>query len=307
MRVLVTWGSKLGGTEGIAQTIGEELGRHGLDVVSEPASRVRDLQGYDAAIVGGALYANRWHRDAHRFVTRNVATLRRMPVWLFSSGPLDDSAEREEIPPPTQVAVLMERVGALGHVTFGGRLPADAKGFPASAMAKKMSGDWRDEDRIRAWAAGLAKDLPNARPGTAVHHPARSPWRLLAYAVAAWAASAALAALGGLATGGATVAVHAVATPLIFGAVAIGYFRARGARDPVPTAFVFTAVALVLDAVVFGLVASRSLALFASILGTWLPLALIFLVTWAVGFVVSMMPAPGASGAADRQAPESPS
>ena len=31
---------------------------------------------------------------------------------------------------------MMEKVGAKGHVTFGGRLPADAKGFPASAMAK---------------------------------------------------------------------------------------------------------------------------------------------------------------------------
>jgi len=33
-----------------------------------------------------------------------------------------------------EVAVLMERVGARGHVTFGGRLSADAKGFPAAAQ-----------------------------------------------------------------------------------------------------------------------------------------------------------------------------
>jgi menaquinone-dependent protoporphyrinogen oxidase len=155
----VTWGSKLGGTEGIARIMGEALEGEGFDVDLKRTSELRDASAYEAAIIGGTLYANRWHRDARRFVTRNVAALRRMPVWLFSSGPLDDSADQRDIAPTTQVAVLMERIGALGHVTFGGRLPADAKGFPAAAMAKKLSGDWRNPDRIRAWAADIARVL----------------------------------------------------------------------------------------------------------------------------------------------------
>jgi menaquinone-dependent protoporphyrinogen oxidase len=181
MRVLVAWGSKRGGTEGIARIIGEELEANGMDATVKPASEVRDVEGFDAAIVGGALYANRWHRDAHRFVARNIAGLRRIPVWLFSSGPLDDSADRSNIPPPTEVAVLMERIGARGHATFGGRLNADARGFPAAAMAKTRSGDWRNPDRVRGWAADLANVLPNARPGTAIDPPARSlggSWRM---------------------------------------------------------------------------------------------------------------------------------
>jgi menaquinone-dependent protoporphyrinogen oxidase len=58
-----------------------------------------------------------------------------------------------------QVQELLERIGARGHVTFGGRLPADAKGFPASAMAKTRAGDWRDPERIRGWAADVAVEL----------------------------------------------------------------------------------------------------------------------------------------------------
>ena len=46
--------------------------------------------------------------------------------------------------------------GARGHVTFGGRLRPDATGFPANAMARKLSGDWRDPDQIRGWAASVA-------------------------------------------------------------------------------------------------------------------------------------------------------
>lgn len=96
---------------------------------------MRILDGYDAVFIGGALYAGRWHRDARRFVKRHPGALRERPVWLFSSGPLDGSAI-EAIPPVPQVQELPTRIGARGHVTLGGRLPADAKGFPASAMAK---------------------------------------------------------------------------------------------------------------------------------------------------------------------------
>ena len=66
MRALVTWGSKLGETEDIARIMGEALERAGFDVVLKRAPEVRDASAYDAAIIGGALYANRWHHDAGR-------------------------------------------------------------------------------------------------------------------------------------------------------------------------------------------------------------------------------------------------
>ena len=102
MRVLVTWGSKYGGTAEIASTISDELKAVGVEVALMPASDVHELRGYDAAIIGGALYGKRWHRDARRLVTRHIAGLPGIPVWLFSSGPLDSSADRFDIPPPRQ-------------------------------------------------------------------------------------------------------------------------------------------------------------------------------------------------------------
>jgi len=137
MRVLVTWASRRGGTKGIGRTLGEALQAHGLEVTAIPMERVRSLDGFDAVVLGGALYANRWPAAARRFVNRHLRRLRAVPVWLFSSGPLDASADSGEIKATTQVAVIAERVGAVGHVTFGGRLAPDARGFPASAMAKK--------------------------------------------------------------------------------------------------------------------------------------------------------------------------
>ncbi len=159
MRVLVGFGSKRGGTAGLAAMIGEALTEAGCDAVLSPAKDLTELAGVDAVIVAGALYANRWHRDARRFVRRNASALRELPVWLVSSGPLDASAEERDIPPTVQVAKLVHRVGARGHVTFGGRLDPDAKGFPASAMAKKKAGDWRSPEHVRRWVTTVVSEL----------------------------------------------------------------------------------------------------------------------------------------------------
>lgn len=158
-RVLIAFGSKRGGTAGLAAMIGDALAESGYEVTVSPGDRIYDLTGFDAVVVAGALYANRWHRDARRFVRRHAAALRRLPVWIISSGPLDDSAAQRDIPPTRQVRKLVDAVGARGHATFGGRLLPDAKGFPASAMAKTKAGDWRDASHVRRWAQSLHHDL----------------------------------------------------------------------------------------------------------------------------------------------------
>jgi menaquinone-dependent protoporphyrinogen oxidase len=159
MRVLVTYGSTRGGTQGLAHMVAEGLRETGCTVDVVPAGAVHRINGYDAVIVGGALYAFRWHRAARRFVRRHMAALRKLPVYFFSSGPLDDSAAKGEIPPVKGVAALVDRVGARGHVTFGGRLSEHARGFPAGAMAKKVAGDWRDPVQVRVWAHSVAAQL----------------------------------------------------------------------------------------------------------------------------------------------------
>jgi menaquinone-dependent protoporphyrinogen oxidase len=162
MKILVTYGSKLGGTHGLAEMVGDALRRHGFDVDVAPAADVATLEPYDAVVVGGALYAGRWHRDAARFVRRHRRRLRDLPVWLFSSGPLDTSAETRDIPPVRQVRALMSAVGADGHETFGGRLEPDARGFMARSMAKRFAGDWRDPRHVTRWTTEIAARLTGA-------------------------------------------------------------------------------------------------------------------------------------------------
>src|SRR5262245_14188627 len=99
MSILVTYGSKRGGTEGLANMVADALRQEGFTVEVAPVRAVRRVESYDAVIAGGALYASRWHRDARRFVKRHARDLADRPTYLFSSGPLDDSATQRDIPP----------------------------------------------------------------------------------------------------------------------------------------------------------------------------------------------------------------
>lgn len=291
MRILVTWGSKRGGTAGIARTLADDLRARGLIVEARPARSSLDLRGFDAVVVGGALYANRWHPASRRFVERRIAELRRIPVWFFSSGPLDDSAAQTTIPPPLEVEVLMERLGARGHITFGGRLERNARGFPASAMARKHAGDWRRPEQIAGWADKITHELPSARPNPVIELPARSVSRLLTYAAGGWAASAViLAGLLALVGVSVAIAIHALTAPIVFGWLAVRYFRGRGARAPFLAAATFSAATIALDLIVGAIFMRRSRELLTSAGGVWLPAALILLATWGAGAIMAMRP-----------------
>ena len=109
-RVLIADGSAHGSTAEIAEWIGETLRGNNFIAEVHPAADVHFLEGYDAVVLGGALYATRWHHDARRFARRHQHALRSRPIWLFSSGPLDESADAHDIPPTRGVARIARRI-----------------------------------------------------------------------------------------------------------------------------------------------------------------------------------------------------
>jgi menaquinone-dependent protoporphyrinogen oxidase len=158
--VLVAYGTKNGSTAGIADMIVATLRADGLTAEACPAADVRSVEEYDAVVLGGALYAGRWHRDSRTFARHYADALQSRPVWLFSSGPLDNSADKRELRPVSQVVKIATRVGAVEHVTFGGRLTKDAAGFMAKAIVRAgKGGDFRNPERIAAWSHTIATHL----------------------------------------------------------------------------------------------------------------------------------------------------
>lgn len=159
-KVLVAYGTTNGATAQIAETIAEVLCKDGLFAEALPARSVADVAPYDAVVVGGGLYAGRWHKDARRFVRRHRRALAERPLWLFSSGPLDASASERDIPPVPGVQRVMTQLDANGHVTFGGCLEEGAKGLVAGMILRSgKGGDFRDAAHIEAWAARVADEV----------------------------------------------------------------------------------------------------------------------------------------------------
>jgi hypothetical protein len=111
---------------------------------------------------------------------------------------------------------------------------------------------------------------------------------LLGHALVGWAVCGAIIGIGrSVTTMETTLIIHAIAVPIVFGFLALSYFRSFNYTAPLPTAAVFLAVPFLLDLGVIAPFAEKSFAMFASLLGTWVPLGLIFLSTYVVGMLVT--------------------
>ena len=122
-RILVAYGTKYGATAEIAERIGAALRDAGADAEVRRAREVRSLDGYDAVVLGSAVYMARWRRDALRLLRR-----------------------------------LRSDLGARDHAGFGGRV-ADDGGFMRRRMARDLPAELRDRrdwDAIERWARDVA-------------------------------------------------------------------------------------------------------------------------------------------------------
>lgn len=158
-RVLVAYGTKMGGTTAIAEKIGEVLANRGNEVTVVEASRARLTDGYDAAVVGSGLYAGMWRGPAKRLVKAIASKTPSTPLWLFHSGPMGEEADQQQ-PFPKWLAELENGLEVRDKATFGGVLGDNAKGFIAKSMIKNgRGGDYRDMEAIGAWAEKIADRL----------------------------------------------------------------------------------------------------------------------------------------------------
>lgn len=189
-KVLVVYGSRHGGTKGIAERIGEVLQSEGLEASVAPADQAQDVGGADAVVVGSGVYMGSWLNEPLEFMKRHRAELAARPLWLFSSGPLPGSTkEAPDADPVTNALGPTEGPGSGGrkkveelsaatnprehHVFLGAFDPSD----PPKAMSERLvrmmpaakgllpAGDFRDWDNVEAWAREIAGALkPEAVP-----------------------------------------------------------------------------------------------------------------------------------------------
>lgn len=82
-------------------------------------------------------------------------------------------------------------------------------------------------------------------------------------------------------------AIHAVAAPIIFCLVSLIYFRRFDHLSPLMGANTFLVFVIAMDLFVVALIINRSLEMFTSLLGTWIPFGLIFTSTYVTGLALA--------------------
>jgi menaquinone-dependent protoporphyrinogen oxidase len=159
VRVLVTAASRHGATHEIADAIAAGLVRRGVAAEARPTEELTGLDGYDAYVLGSAVYLGRWLEPARELVEDVPAGA---PVWLFSSGPLGPPDALKPEGDPVEVDGLIESCHAVDHRVFAGRLDRKLLSFTEKAVVvavRAPEGDFRDWDAIDLFAGEIAARL----------------------------------------------------------------------------------------------------------------------------------------------------
>jgi menaquinone-dependent protoporphyrinogen oxidase len=172
--VLIAYASQCGSTGEVAEEIGEVLCQGGAKVETKWVKTVKDLNGYDAIIIGSAIQKSRWMPEATEFVTTNQTILSKLPVAFFLTC-LTLSIHTEEalrkamtFLEPLYTAAPQVKPVSVGR--FAGVLDYSKLSFMyRTIMKRKMKkrgipeGDYRDWNAIRSWDKDIHFKLLNER------------------------------------------------------------------------------------------------------------------------------------------------
>ena len=111
---------------------------------------------------------------------------------------------------------------------------------------------------------------------------------IVVFAFIGWAACGATMGVGMAVTStDTTLVIHAIGAPIYFIILSLIYFKKFNYTKPIATAALFISFVIIVDFFLIALIINKSLDMFRSFLGTWLPFILIFISTWMTGKLVT--------------------
>jgi menaquinone-dependent protoporphyrinogen oxidase len=162
--VLVTYATRYGSTEEVAQAVADTLRDKGVAAEIQPARNVRSLERYGAVVLGAPLYMGRMQKDARRFLAAHRKALTEIPVALFVLGPARKE-EKDWAGARTQLNKELAKFPWFSPVRqeiLGGKFDPMKLGFffrLIPALRKLPATDVRDWTAIKAWASELTTTL----------------------------------------------------------------------------------------------------------------------------------------------------
>jgi len=165
-KVLVTYATWAGSTREVAEEIARVLQAEGLAVDVKPARTVRGLAEYTAVVLGSAARMGNLNKEAAGFIKKQQVALETKPLAAFvvCLSMKDDTEENRALAGGYLETILKDtHIKPVSVGLFAGALIIEKLKFPMKffmAKADFEKGDFRDWDKIRAWAketAGILK------------------------------------------------------------------------------------------------------------------------------------------------------
>ena len=162
-QVLVAYATKSGSTNGVAEAIGQVLADFGLSVDVQSVSNVKNIDHYQAVIIGSATRMGRLLSEALNFAEKHKVALASKKTAYFTvclTMQEDTPENREIVSASFKPLVQIKEPLSLG--LFSGKYDSSTVNFVMRAMLKKMKtpeGDFRDWEAIKTWSSELAVQL----------------------------------------------------------------------------------------------------------------------------------------------------
>jgi menaquinone-dependent protoporphyrinogen oxidase len=168
-RMLVAYASRAGSTAEVARAVGEVLRAAGHEVDVRPVKEVHDLMGYDALVLGSAIWAGKPLPEAVRFAKDQRNAFVHVPVayFILCDTLREDTPENREVArnylAPLDTVQLPVSAGLFGGVRDFSKLNPLLRWFLKNVV-RLVEGDGRNWDAINAWAASLPDLLTPGKP-----------------------------------------------------------------------------------------------------------------------------------------------
>lgn len=160
-QILVTYATRTGSTQGIAEAIASTLTTNGATTELLPVQDITDLSAYDAVVAGSAIQSSVWLPEAMTFLHTHQAQLAQKPFAAFlvcMTLAMPYESARQQV--PTFMQPVRDVVQPISEGYFAGMLDIDKIpqrqarwGFRVSTwFGAWKQGDHRDWETVRAWA-----------------------------------------------------------------------------------------------------------------------------------------------------------
>lgn len=160
--ILVTYASRFGSTQQVAEAIAQALEEEGCQVDLKPMRETPTVNGYRAVLLGSAVNHGKWLPESVEFVRAHQKALNRVPVALFTVHIAnigeDEKSHKSRLAYLDEVRPLLDPVD---EVFFPGRFNrrGAAELIPRWIAWIVPNIDLRKWDVIREWAHEIAGKL----------------------------------------------------------------------------------------------------------------------------------------------------